>query len=101
VAAGLESNGTRPSSSSGRRSSPALAKKNGSTAGLGGEEAELDGDEAEWRRRLDSSAWHRRRLQRWPDSFGTRRRPLAELGRFRGEEEERRVGIGSCGGVVF
>jgi hypothetical protein len=73
---------------------------NGSTAGLGGEEAGLDGDDAERQRRLDSFTLHRRRLQRWPGSSRMRRRTLAELGRFRGREEERRAGVLCSGGVV-
>jgi hypothetical protein len=70
-------------------------------AGLDGEEAGVVGDDAERRRQLDSSAWHRRHLQRWPDSFGTWRRPLTELGRFQGEEEEREAGVLCSGGVVL
>jgi hypothetical protein len=60
-----------------------VAEKNGSTVGLDGEEAELDSGEAEWRRQLDSSTRHRRRLQRRPNSFGTRRLGLAAIGQFR------------------
>jgi hypothetical protein len=70
-------------------------------AGLDGEEAGVIGDDAEWWRQLDSSAWHRRRVQRWPDSFGMWRRTLAELRHFRGREEERRVGISSGEGVLL
>jgi hypothetical protein len=69
--------------------------------GLDREEAGVVGDDAEWRRQLDSSAWHRRRLQQWPDSFGTRRRELPEFGRFRGGEEESEAGEWCCGGVLF
>jgi hypothetical protein len=78
-----------------------VAERRCSTAGLNGEEAVLVGGEAERRRRLDSFAWHRRRLQRWPESFGTRQRTHAELGHFRGEEEEGEAGNGGGGGVVF
>jgi hypothetical protein len=84
-----------------RWSSPALVERKCSTAGLDGEEAGVVGNDTERRRQLDSSAWHQRRLQRWPESLGTWRRTLAELGRFRGREEERRVGIGSGEGVLL
>jgi hypothetical protein len=65
-------------------------------AGLDGEEAGVVGDDAERRRQLDSFAWHRRRLQRWPDSFGTRWRPLIELGCFRGKKKRARLGSGAA-----
>jgi hypothetical protein len=70
-------------------------------AGLDGEEAGVVGDDAEWRRQLDSSAWHRRRLQRGPISFESRRSKLPEFARFRGGEEEREARNGGGGGVVL
>jgi hypothetical protein len=73
----------------------------GSTAQLDAGEEELDGGDADRRRLLRSSTLHQQKLQRRPESSRTRQRTLAELGRFRGREEERKVGIGSCGGVEF
>jgi hypothetical protein len=65
------------------------------------EEAELDDGEAERRRQLDSSTRHRRRLQRRPNSFGTRRLRLAAIGQFREGEEESEAGEWCYGGVLF
>jgi hypothetical protein len=73
----------------------------GSTAKLNTWEEELDGKDADRRRRLDSSTSHQQQLQRRPGSSRTRRPKLAELGRFRGREEERRAGEWCSGGVVF
>jgi hypothetical protein len=70
-------------------------------AGLGGKEAGVIGDDAGWRRRLDSSSLYRRRLQWWPDSSESWRSGLAEFGRFREGEEERKAGIGSGDGVLL
>jgi hypothetical protein len=69
--------------------------------GLDGEEAGLDGDDAERRRLLDSSAWHRRRVQRRPDAIAppASSSSLAELatsnGNELGEEEVSRRLLGA------
>jgi hypothetical protein len=77
-----------------------IAERRSSTAGLDGEEAGVIGDAAEWWRQLDSSAWHRRRLQRWPISFESRRSKLPEFGRFQEGEEEKVTGEWCYGGVL-
>jgi hypothetical protein len=64
-------------------------------------EEELDGEDADRRRLLDSTTSHQQQLQRWPGTPGTRRPKLAELGRFRGREEEIKAGVLCSGGVVF
>jgi hypothetical protein len=60
-------------------SSPALAERKSSTAGLDVGEAELDGGEAERQRRLESSTLHEQRLQRRPETSRARRLGFAEL----------------------
>jgi hypothetical protein len=97
---GSRSNGSEASSSSARAGSPAFAGTTVRRRGRDGEEAELDGGVADRRRRLSSSTSHQQQLQRRPESPGTRRRTLPEIGRFRGREEERGVGIG-CGECVL
>jgi hypothetical protein len=64
-------------------------------------EEELDGEDADRRRLLGSSTSHQQQLQQRPGSSRTRWPKLAELGHFRGREEERRTGEWCSGGVVF
>jgi hypothetical protein len=65
------------------------------------EDAELDGDDADRPRLLNSSTLHQQQLLWWPESSRTRRRSRAEIGCFRGREEERRAGVGCSGGVCL
>jgi hypothetical protein len=73
----------------------------GSTAQLDVGEEELDGGDADRRRLLRSSTLHQQKLQQRSESSRTRRRTLAELGRFRGREEERKAGVLCSDGVVL
>jgi hypothetical protein len=97
---GSRSDGYYASSSSVRAELTGVAETSVRRRGHDGEEAELAGEVADRRWLLDSSTSHQQQLQWRPKSSRTRRRSRAELGQFRGREEERRVGIG-CGGCVL
>jgi hypothetical protein len=85
---GSRSNGSQASSNSARQGSPAFAGTSVRRRGLDGEEAGVDGDDAERRRLLDSSSWHRRRVQRRPDAMAppASSSSPAELATSNGEE---------------